>query len=250
MLVTGTGDATPVTLTDLCIDVGSGVLQFRYLDQLSLMAAELSPGDLAVGDLVYVTPDQPALLEFLDLELGTADDGTVYYGRTGLSFDPGQSKMIGHLFVIGQTEPDLRFTEPFPEEIYNDANSHVPFNICIIPGPGTAGVLGFRYSDRLSMTEGKFYREDFSVGDLVYVLPNQPALAAFLDRELGTDEGTTYYGRTGLSFDPEAPKILGQLFEIGQTEPKIQFTEPFPENIRNSMNSYLPFNVVLLSMPD
>ncbi|MFC2095823.1 hypothetical protein ACFLSW_05245 [Candidatus Bipolaricaulota bacterium] len=248
MLVTGTEDAEPLHLSDLCI--GSGVLQFRHMDEVSLTDSGLSLANLAVGDLVYVTLDQSALIAFLDQALGTADDGTVTYGRTGLSFEPSQSKMMGHLFVIGEIEPDLRFTEPFPEDISNDANAYVPFNVCIIPGRGKVSVVGFRYFDQVSLREGEFYREDFSVGDLVYVQPNQPALAAFLDLELGTDEGTTYYGRTGLSFDPQNPSILGQLFVIAETEPNLRFTEPYPEKIRNSMNSVVPFNIVLISKPD
>ena len=247
MLATGTGE--PLSMADLCVEGRSGVLEFRSLDEVSLSASDFSSEDLAAGDLVYVALDQPALLEFLDQELGANDDGIMLYGRTGLSFDPSQSKMIGHLFVVGQTEPELRFTEPFPENIGNDANAYVPFNICIIRGPGRVGVMGFRYTEQLSLREGEFYRDDFSAGDMVYVQPNQPALAAFLDLELGTDEGTTYYGRTGLSFDPQNPTILGQLFVIAETEPDLRFTEPYPEKIRNGMNSMVPFNVVLIKKP-
>ena len=111
------------------------------------------------------------------------------------------------------------------------------------------GILQFRYSDQVSLHMSSFYPEDFTVGDLVYVLPDQPAFYAFLDQELGTDEGTVYYGRTGLSFDPEAPKILGQLFVVAQTEPSLRFTEPFPEDMRNASNSYLPFRVVVIPKP-
>ncbi len=250
--VTGAEDvsAGAAALSDLCIDVGTGVLQFRYMDRLSMTASGFSPGDLAVGDLVYVPPDQPTLYEFLERELGTDDDGAAYYGRTGLSFDPDDPKLLGHVFVIGEIEPSLRFTEPFPEEIRNRSNSYIPFDICVIPGPGKVGVLGFRYSEQLSLTEGAFDREDFSVGDLVYVLPNQPALSEFLERELGTDEdGAAYYGRTGLSFDPDDSRLLGHLFVIGETESNLRFTEPFPERIRNSGNSYIPFEVVLIPNP-
>jgi len=241
-------DSQAPNLIDLCSQGKTGVLLFRYMDQVSLHTSEFYREDFAVGDLVYVLPDQPAFDAFLDQELGT-DEGTVYYGRTGLSFDPEDPKILGHVFVVAEVELGLRFTQPFPEKIRNAMNSMIPFNVCIIPGPGKAGVLGFRYSDRISLASSTLYREDFAIGDLVYVLPNQPAFYEFLDQELGTEGGTVYYGRTGLSFDPDDPKILGQVFVVAQTEPSLRFTEPFPEAMRNASNSYLPFEVVLIPTP-
>jgi len=59
--------------------------------------------------------------------------------------------------------------------------------------------------------------------------------------------GTAYYGKTGISFDPNAPKICGRTFTVASVSgTNVKFTEPLPENMRNDFNNAFEFQVILV----
>ncbi len=110
---------------------------------------------------------------------------------------------------------------------------------------GKVGYMYFRYTDQV--TYGRdFSPNDFKVGTRIKVLPNQKIDQSFLNKMLGTSQGKTYYGKTGLSFDANNPKICGRTFTVKERGRNLKFTQPFPENMRNSYNSSFKLKVVVL----
>ena len=114
---------------------------------------------------------------------------------------------------------------------------------------GIRGIMHFRYKDQVT------YAEDFKTarlraGDRVYVIPGQSVKDEFLNKRMGEDrKGTTYFGKTGITFDPKAPKVCGRTFRVASVDEEkrsITFTEPFPDNISNAWNNSFAFEVILV----
>lgn len=162
---------------------------------------------------------------------------------------PGQAGEAGAatFFVVDEIEPRITFTTPFPEGMTNDSGVYFPFEVRVLRGRKTT--LGFRYTDQVTTVPPGITEAGIEPGALIFVLPGQQIDAEFLDEELdeGAD-GTIYYGRTGLSFDPKEPEIAGKVFLVKTTVPSIRFTEPFPEFMRNDWSSRFLFQVVVVSM--
>mgnify|MGYP000220683469 CR=1 FL=1 len=102
-------------------------------------------------------------------------------------------------------------------------------------------MMYFRYTDQVQADDSL----NLKVGDRIRVLPNQQISNSFLEKKLDVYDGKTYYGKTGLSFDPNKPKICGQTFTVASISP-LKFKEEFPENMRNAFNSSFAFKVVKL----
>lgn len=100
----------------------------------------------------------------------------------------------------------------------------------------------FRYTDQVQEF-GKSL--NLKVGDRIKVLEGQTISESFLNKKLDEYNGKVYYGKTGLSFDPNNPKICGKIFTVASTSP-LKFTEEFPENMRNGFNSSFKFKVIKL----
>lgn len=113
-------------------------------------------------------------------------------------------------------------------------------------GPLKSGTMAFRYSDSVLIGKG-LSTDDFEVGTIVHVLPGQVISDEFLKQELGTSGDETYYGETGINFDPQNPMIVDKYFTVAEIEPFVKFTEPFPENMRNGWNSYFQFDVEIFA---
>ena len=98
-------------------------MYFRYTDQVQGGRA-LS---LAVGDRIKVLPGQTISDSFLNRKLDTYN-GKIYYGKTGISFDPKNPKICGKIFTVASTNP-IKFQEKFPENMRNGFNSSFSFKV-------------------------------------------------------------------------------------------------------------------------
>ncbi len=87
---------------------------------------------------------------------------------------------------------------------------------------GPRAMMYFRYTDQVQGGGGL----NLKVGSQIIVLPNQ-----------------TVKNAHGISFDPNKPRICGMKFTIASMSP-MRFTEPFPENMRDTNNNSFAFEVV------
>ena len=85
-------------------------------------------------------------------------------------------------------------------------------------------LMYFRYTDQVQGGRSL----NLKIGSQIKVLPNQ-----------------TVKSSPGISFDPNNPKICGKIFTVASMNP-MKFTEPFPENMRNTQNGSFTFKVVQL----
>jgi len=92
------------------------------------------------------------------------------------------------------------------------------------------------------MSDGGLSASDFEPGMIVRVLPDQSLSDDFLNTEVAQD-GEAYRLGDGLSFDPKNPKITGKIFIVKETEPYLEFSEPFPEDMYGDYHTYYPFIV-------
>ncbi len=88
---------------------------------------------------------------------------------------------------------------------------------------GPRAMMYFRYTDQVQGGGGL----DLKVGSEIIVLPNQ-----------------TVRNAHGISFNPNKPRICGMKFTVAEISPYIKFTEPFPENMRDTNNNSFAFEVV------
>ena len=117
-------------------------------------------------------------------------------------------------------------------------------DICSQRIPIQQAVMGFRYYDQIRIIDG-IEKKELKIGTRIHV-PLQEISKKFLNRKLGTYQKTDYYGKTGINFDPSAPKATGLTYTVKEVSPKIKFKEKFPEKMRNKYNSYFPFKVHIL----
>ncbi len=114
---------------------------------------------------------------------------------------------------------------------------------------GVRGRMYFRYKDQVTYAE-EFNDARLRAGDRVYVIPGQSVKDEFLEKRMGQDRsGSTFFGKTGITFDPKAPKVCGRTFRVASVDAEkrtIRFTEPFPENISNAWNNSFVFEVILV----
>lgn len=98
-------------------------MHFRYTDQVQGGRSL----NLKVGDRIMVVPGQVVSDTFLNRKLDVYN-GKIYYGKTGLSFDPKNPKICGEIFTVASTNP-IKFTEEFPENMRNGFNSSFTFKV-------------------------------------------------------------------------------------------------------------------------
>lgn len=113
---------------------------------------------------------------------------------------------------------------------------------------GIRGKMHFRYKDQVTFSE-ELKEARIRAGDRIHVIPGQTISDDFLNRRMGESQGRTYFGKTGLKFDPKAPKICGRTFivqSVDMNDRKIKFTEPFPENMSNDWNNSFAFEVIVV----
>lgn len=113
---------------------------------------------------------------------------------------------------------------------------------------GIRGKMYFRYKDQVTFSE-ELKEARIRAGDRIHVIPGQIISDDFLNRRMGESQGRTYFGKTGLKFDPKAPKVCGKTFivqSVDMNDRKIKFTEPFPENMSNDWNNSFAFEVIVV----
>lgn len=111
---------------------------------------------------------------------------------------------------------------------------------------GIKGKMRFRYTDQITIASSEL-QNTIRVGDRIHVPQGQSVDPAFLEQLMANEGGTAYYGKTGISFDPNAPKICGRTFTVASLSgTNVKFTEPLPENMRNDFNNAFEFQVILV----
>lgn len=154
--------------------------------------------------------------------------------------------------IPAPTEPPASTETPVSAEPPTPVPTDTPPAVATVaPPPADGGALktgqmSFRYLGDALVGKG-LSMQDFEIGTVVHVLPGQVISDEFLQSEVGNSDGKIYYGETGISFDPQNPQIVDKYFTVVETEPFLKFAEPFPENMRNSWNSYFQFDVELLA---
>lgn len=213
-----------------------------------LGALVVALGCALIGVLVYfLTADgTPSLQRVTDASPPTS---TIELAtETPLVVNPTPAEASPTNTVSPTNTPDMPEATDTPAPVEDSPTSTPEATAVMNDGdaPLKTGSMSFRYLDDVLIGKG-FTVEDFEIGTIVHVLPNQVISDEFLAQEFGTSGDKIYYGETDISFDPKNPLIADQFFTVTEIEPFLKFAEPFPENMRNGWNAYFPFDVEIFA---